>query len=126
MVTALSELLSSTIAPSSFSLSANTVLRASLLAGAGIGYMPDWTFADLQASGEVVVLMPEWQVPPIPIHLVSPAARKHSAKVRAFNEHIANAFRVESITRIETHQPSGVTRVHQHMENTALYAKMGQ
>jgi DNA-binding transcriptional LysR family regulator len=71
------------------------VLRASLLAGAGIGYMPDWTFADLLASGDVVVLMPEWQVPPIPIHLVSPAARKHSAKVRAFNEHIANALRVE-------------------------------
>lgn len=71
------------------------VLRASLLAGSGIGYMPDWTFADLLASGEVVVLMPDWQVPPIPIHLVSPAARKHSAKVRAFNDHIANALRVD-------------------------------
>ena len=68
------------------------VLRAAVLAGQGIGYLPDWLFADLQASGDVVVLMPDWQVPPIPIHLVSPLARKHSAKVRAFGDHVAGAL----------------------------------
>lgn len=68
------------------------VLRAAVLAGQGIGYLPDWLFADLLARGDVEVLMQDWQVPPIPIHLVSPAARKHSAKVRAFGDHVAAAL----------------------------------
>jgi DNA-binding transcriptional LysR family regulator len=69
------------------------VLRASILDGQGIGYLPDWLFDDLRRSGKVQVLMPDWQVAPIPIHLVSPAARKHSAKVRAFGDHVAEALR---------------------------------
>ena len=69
------------------------VLRASVLDGLGIGYLPDWLFDDLRRSGEVQVLMPDWQGVPIPIHLVSPAARKHSAKVRAFGDHVADALR---------------------------------
>jgi DNA-binding transcriptional LysR family regulator len=69
------------------------VLRASILEGQGIGYLPDWLFGDLRLSGEVQVLMQDWQVAPIPIHLVSPAARKHSAKVRAFGDHVADALR---------------------------------
>lgn len=68
------------------------VLRASVLDGQGIGYLPDWLCDDLRRSGEVQVLMPDWQVAPIPIHLVSPAARKHSAKVRAFGDHMADAL----------------------------------
>lgn len=68
------------------------VLRASIVDGAGIGYMPDWLFSDLLASGDVVVLMPDWQVKPIPIHLISPEARKHSAKVRAFGDHVAQCL----------------------------------
>jgi DNA-binding transcriptional LysR family regulator len=68
------------------------VLRASILDGQGIGYLPDWLLSDVLRSGDVKVLMPDWQVAAIPIHLVSPAARKHSAKVRAFGEHIAEAL----------------------------------
>ena len=68
------------------------VLRASIIDGLGIGYIPDWLVSDLLRSGDVVTLMQDWQVPPIPIHLVSPAARKHSAKVRAFGDHISDAL----------------------------------
>lgn len=68
------------------------VLRAAILDGIGIGYLPDWLLRDLLPTGQVVVLMPDWQVAPIPIHLVSPAARKHSAKVRAFGEHVAETL----------------------------------
>jgi DNA-binding transcriptional LysR family regulator len=39
-----------------------------------------------------VALMPDWESPPSPIHLVSPPERKHSAKVRAFVEHISVAL----------------------------------
>jgi DNA-binding transcriptional LysR family regulator len=69
------------------------VLRACILDGQGIGYLPDWLFGDLLHSGEVQVLMQDWQVAPIPIHLVSPAARKSSAKVRAFGDHVTEALR---------------------------------
>lgn len=68
------------------------VLRAAILDGMGIGYVPDWLFSDLLASDELVVLLPDWRVPPIPIHLVSPSARRHSAKVKAFGEHLAKAL----------------------------------
>lgn len=68
------------------------VLRAALLEGQGIGYVPDWLLKDQVGSGDVVVLMPDWQVAPIPVHLVSPASRKHSAKVRAFGDHVTQAL----------------------------------
>lgn len=68
------------------------VLRSCLKNGLGICYIPDWLIADLLESGEVVELMQDWLVQPIPIHLVSPPARKHSAKVRAFGDHVAAAL----------------------------------
>ncbi|MET3107505.1 DNA-binding transcriptional LysR family regulator [Oxalobacteraceae bacterium GrIS 1.18] len=68
------------------------VLRSCLKNGLGICYIPDWLIADLLDSGEVVELMQDWLVQPIPIHLVSPPARKHSAKVRAFGDHVAAAL----------------------------------
>jgi len=68
------------------------VQRSAVVTGMGIGYVPAWLFDDELASGEVVRLMPGWESPPSPIHLVSPPERKHSAKVRAFVEHISAAL----------------------------------
>lgn len=68
------------------------VLRSCVKGGVGIGFIPDWLIADLLESGEVVELMTDWFAQPIPVHLVSPAARKHSAKVRAFGDHVAKAL----------------------------------
>lgn len=65
------------------------VQRSAVLTGMGIGFSPTWLFDAELASGEVVRLMPDWESPQSPIHLVSPPERKHSAKVRAFVEHIA-------------------------------------
>ncbi len=69
------------------------VIRAAVISGMGIGYSPTWLFEQELASGEVVRLMPGWESPASPIHLVSPPERKHSAKVKAFVEHVAIAFR---------------------------------
>jgi DNA-binding transcriptional LysR family regulator len=69
------------------------VIRAAVISGMGIGYSPTWLFEQELASGEVVRLMPGWESPASPIHLVSPTERKHSAKVKAFVEHVAIAFR---------------------------------
>ena len=67
------------------------VIRASVLAGMGIGYTPSWLFEDEIASGEVVRVLPDWSMLS-PIHIVMPQERRHSAKVRAFSDHLANGF----------------------------------
>jgi DNA-binding transcriptional LysR family regulator len=68
------------------------VMRASVLARMGIGYSPTWLFDQELASGEVQHLLPDWEAAQIPIHLVSPRERRHSAKVNAFAEHVAKAI----------------------------------
>jgi DNA-binding transcriptional LysR family regulator len=64
------------------------VIRSAVTTGMGIGYSPTWLFESELANGEVVRLMPDWESPQSPIHLVSPPERKHSAKVKAFVEHV--------------------------------------
>jgi DNA-binding transcriptional LysR family regulator len=68
------------------------VMRASVLAGMGIGYSPEWLFDEELASGEVQRLLPDWEPLPVPIHLVSPRERRQSAKVKAFAEHVGRAM----------------------------------
>ncbi|MFP3711690.1 LysR substrate-binding domain-containing protein, partial [Paraburkholderia sp. SIMBA_009] len=55
------------------------VIRASVLAGMGIGYSPMWLFDQELASGEVQQLLPDWTPPAISIQVVSPRERRHSA-----------------------------------------------
>ena len=67
------------------------VVRTAVLAGMGICYTPTWLLEAEIASGDVVRLMPDWCIPS-PIHMVSPQERRHSAKVRAFVDHVATSF----------------------------------
>jgi DNA-binding transcriptional LysR family regulator len=64
------------------------VIRTSVLAGMGIAYSPTWLFDEELANGEVQRILPDWQTLDIPVQLVSPRERRHSAKVKAFAEHI--------------------------------------
>lgn len=68
------------------------VMRASVLAGMGISYSPTWLFDAEIAGGQLQRLLPDWEAVRLPIHLVSPAQRRHSAKVKAFGEHVAQAL----------------------------------
>jgi len=68
------------------------VMRASVLAGMGIGYSPSWLFEEELANGTVQHLLPDWEAPAGPIHLVSPRERRHSAKVKAFAAHVEGAL----------------------------------
>lgn len=65
------------------------VVRAAVLSGSGIGYSPVWLFAEELKSGAVTSLLPDWNAPVLPMHLVSPPARRHSAKVRVFGDFVA-------------------------------------
>lgn len=66
--------------------------RTNLRVKRGIGYSPTWLFDRELASGDVQQLLPDWETFDLPIHLVSPGERKHSAKVRAFAEHVGNGL----------------------------------
>ena len=68
------------------------VIRAAVVSGMGIGFAPTWLFEPELANGAVVRLMPDWESPRSPIHLVSPPQRKYSAKVREFAAHVAHAM----------------------------------
>lgn len=65
------------------------VVRAAVLSGMGVGFSPTWLFEEEIAQGRLQVLLPDWPALPIPVHLVSPAQRRQSAKVKAFSEHVA-------------------------------------
>ncbi len=82
----------------SLQTNSSEILRASVLAGMGIGYSPTWLFDAEIASGELRVLLPDWPAPDLPVHLVMPAQRRHSAKVKAFGEYMAEAFAKEKNT----------------------------
>ena len=58
----------------------------------GIAYSPTWLFEAELASGEVQRLLPDWETLPMPIHLVSPQQRRHSAKVQAFAAFVAESM----------------------------------
>ena len=65
------------------------VVRAVVLSGMGIAAPPTWMFKDELASGDVQILLSNWTVSPLPIHLVFAPHRQRVAKVRAFCEHMA-------------------------------------
>ncbi|URI07016.1 LysR family transcriptional regulator [Aquincola tertiaricarbonis] len=79
-------------AQGSFQTNSTEAVRAAVLAGMGIGYVPTWLLAEELATGEVRQLLPHWAAPALPLHLVSPAQRRQSAKVRAFSDHLAAAW----------------------------------
>ena len=68
------------------------VIRASVLAGIGIGFSPTWLFEEELTTGAAQHLLPDWEAAAIPVHLVSPAERRQSAKVRAFADHVSQAL----------------------------------
>lgn len=76
----------------SLQTNSSEAVRAAVLAGMGIAFVPCWLVQDGLDSGELQTLLPDWQVPVLPIHLVSPAARRQSPKVRAFAAHVAAAM----------------------------------
>ncbi|MCW5623356.1 MAG: LysR family transcriptional regulator [Burkholderiales bacterium] len=77
---------------SSLQTNSSEVIRGAVLAGMGVCYAPTWLFRNELLTGEVRRLAPGWPPRPMPVHLVSPAQRRHAAKVRAFGDHMARAI----------------------------------
>lgn len=68
------------------------VLRSALISGVGIGFAPSWLCEDEIKEGRAVRLMPDWDSPRTPIHLIAPAQRKNSIKVRLFSDYVIQAL----------------------------------
>lgn len=77
----------------SLQTNSSEVVRHAICEEMGIGYSPEWLFESEIASGELQVLLPDWLVPSLPVHLVSPQGRRNSAKVKVFGDHVARHMR---------------------------------
>jgi LysR family transcriptional regulator, regulator for bpeEF and oprC len=82
---------------------------AAALSGLGIAQIARFQAAPYLASGELVEILPEWQHPLIPMHVVYPPNRHLSARVRAFVE-----WTVEVFAKLEVQEaaPRAIERVH--------------
>ncbi|MDO9434381.1 LysR family transcriptional regulator [Hydrogenophaga sp.] len=61
-------------------------LRQAALLGLGVGIASKWMLEDDLATGRLVQLVPEWQAPPLPLHLTYPHARFYPVRLRLFIE----------------------------------------
>ncbi|MFQ2520820.1 LysR family transcriptional regulator [Aeromonas caviae] len=70
-------------------VSAAEGMRAAVLAGLGLGIASEWMFAQELARGEVVVVLPQWQLPEQELWTLLPAGRQPGAKASAFLAFVA-------------------------------------
>jgi len=74
-------------------------LRSAALLGVGAAVASTWALREELESGQLVQLAPEWQAPPLPIHLIYPPARFYPARLRRFID----------IMRVAVPQAFGIT-----------------
>ena len=68
-----------------------TMLRQLLLAGAGIGLVPDRLMLEEVSSGRAVRVLADWQAPPVDAHLLFRSRALLPQRVRLFIEHLVQA-----------------------------------
>lgn len=68
------------------------VLRDLLVAGHGVGTLPDFVSAEAEARGDLVRVLPEWELPSPEIFAVTGSRLGMDAKVTAFLEHLRSAL----------------------------------
>ena len=71
----------------------SSTLRQAALAGLGISIANRWLIEPYLASGELELVLPDWQYPPHPIHAVYPSNRFIPIKVRRFVDRLQDYFK---------------------------------
>lgn len=71
----------------------SSTLRQAALAGLGISIANRWLIEPYLTSGELELVLPEWQYPPHPIHAVYPSNRFIPIKVRRFVDRLQDYFK---------------------------------
>ncbi len=67
-------------------------LREAALAGLGITLAKRWLIEPFIASGDLELVLPEWEYPPHPVHVVYPSNRFIPLKVRRFVDSLQSFF----------------------------------
>ncbi|WP_298982160.1 LysR family transcriptional regulator [uncultured Roseibium sp.] len=90
-ISTIGERLSVRIVPSMI-VNNTATLRQAALAGLGITLANRWLIDPLLRSGELELVLPDWQYPPHPIHAVYPSNRFIPLKVRRFVDSLQTFF----------------------------------
>ena len=61
-----------------------TSLREAARAGLGVSVLSDWIAREDLVTGRLVRVLPQWNAPVFPVHVIHPAQRSLPARVRAF------------------------------------------
>ena len=77
---------------STIGISESTAHTNAVLAGLGIGQIFRFGVSAHIAAGRLVPILEDWDQPNAPIHLVYPATRHQSAKLRAFADWVIDLF----------------------------------
>ena len=67
-------------------------IRELVLGGLGIALSPVWLFSEDLIAGRVIAILQDYSTLSLPIHAVSPANRRQSARVKAFVDYMAQAL----------------------------------
>ncbi|WP_172901574.1 LysR family transcriptional regulator [Pseudomonas izuensis] len=67
-------------------------IREMVLGGLGIALSPVWLFSEDLKAGRVTAILQEYTAQSLPIHAVSPANRRQSARVKAFVDYMSQAL----------------------------------
>jgi DNA-binding transcriptional LysR family regulator len=78
---------------------------ASLRAGLGLGQIISFIVSEGGATDELVPVLADWQPEPMPVHVLYPANRHLSTKVRVFVDWVAELFSRSPCTRLLTADP---------------------
>jgi LysR family transcriptional regulator for bpeEF and oprC len=60
------------------------VIKDSIVKGLGLGMLPKIIVKDCLEAGTLEAVLPSWQLPDVPVHLIFPSTRYLTPKVRAF------------------------------------------
>jgi DNA-binding transcriptional LysR family regulator len=67
-------------------------IREMVLGGLGISLSPVWLFSEDLNAGRVQAILQDYTAQSLPIHAVSPANRRQSARVKAFVDYMSQAL----------------------------------
>ncbi|SDQ24593.1 LysR family transcriptional regulator [Pseudomonas moorei] len=67
-------------------------IREMVLGGLGIALSPVWLFSEDLKAGRVTAILQNYTAQSLPIHAVSPANRRQSARVKAFVDYMSQAL----------------------------------
>lgn len=82
----------SQVVPTAMRANNAEALAPALRAGLGLALQPEFLAFDDLRTGKLEHAMPDWQVPPIALHLVAPPGRARPARVQALMDDLAAHF----------------------------------